>query len=168
MHNRHRLSTCPALWQKRGRSLWDCARPQDMVDFRCSWERQMAWRGWISGVVMLGVLMHAIAVVRHNTVMLSAHLQHASLAADLHILCNPSGSGNIDSASLPDLPRPADAQNDCPICVGLAFAVMTPTPSTEPSYLVFDPPMLRPTAEAAPVGHRRILLPPVRGPPSLA
>lgn len=128
----------------------------------------MIGRRWISFVVMLGVLFHAYALVRHNTTMINAHIERASLVADLHVLCNPSGSNTIDSATLPDIPRPTDAQHECPVCAGLAVAILNPEPVAEPHYLAFDLPALRPTAHAAPVGSPRTFIPPVRGPPSLA
>ena len=127
----------------------------------------MIRRRWISCVVMLGVLLHAYALVRHNGVMLNAHLQRASLVADLHALCNPTGASAIDTAGLPDVPLPTDAQNGCPMCPGLVFAAVLPEPIAEPHYLAFDPPVLRSIAQAPPISHPRTLSPPVRGPPSL-
>lgn len=136
----------------------------------------MRRRRWISCVVMLGVLLHAYALVRHNTVMLTAHLSHSALLSDLGILCQPSmamreqstGMTGAASSELSHVPRPADAQHDCPICSGLAALAALPVPDAEPHYLVFDPPALRPTTQAAPVVQSRTLSPPVRGPPSLA
>ena len=135
----------------------------------------MIRRRWISCVVMLGVLLHAYALVRHNTVMLTAHLSHGALLSDLGVLCQPStmadqsaGMMGTDASELPYIPRPADAQHDCPICSGLAAIAALPAPDAAPHYLVFDPPALRPTTEAAPAVLPRTLSPPVRGPPSLA
>ena len=161
-------------WQKRAVALCDCACRRVVVDF---WHLGSAMnrRRWISYVVMLGVLLHAYALVRHNTVMLTAHLSHGALLSDLGILCQPSAmigeqmASTPDAASsdLPHIPRPVDAQHDCPICSGLATVALLPTPSAEPYYLAFDPPALRPTAQAAPIVQLRTLSPPVRGPPSL-
>ena len=53
-------------------------------------------RRLISFVVLLGVLMHAHAIARHNGVMLDAHLQRDSLIANLAIICHPSGTGVVD------------------------------------------------------------------------
>jgi hypothetical protein len=122
----------------------------------------------ISYLVVLGVLLHAAALVRHNTVMLEAHGLRASLIADLMVICHPSGTNSFDSASLPDVPVPTDAQNGCPVCSGLAFALALPTPSLTPHFVTFDPPRLRPVIVAAHRPPPRANLPPLRGPPTLA
>jgi hypothetical protein len=122
----------------------------------------------ISFVVLLGVLLHAQAFVRHNGVMLDAHLQRGSLIAGLLVICHPSGTGTIDAASLPDIPRPTDAQNDCPICssFGTAWALTAPNPV--PTHIAFHP------AEPSPLPARRgtellrTFIPPARGPPGIA
>jgi hypothetical protein len=122
----------------------------------------------VSYLVVLGALLHAAAFVRHNAVMLDAHLLRASLIADLHVLCNPSGTSSVDPASLPDVPVPTDAQNGCPVCSGLAFALALPTPDLTPHFVAFDPPRLRPVIVAAHRPLPRAHLPPSRGPPTLA
>ncbi len=78
-------------------------------------------------LALFGVLLHAGASVRHQSVMLDAQRQHQALVTDLHALCNP-GSG-VDQASVPYVPRPSDAQSGCPICSGLASAIALATPS---------------------------------------
>lgn len=122
----------------------------------------------ISGLVMLGVLLHAAALVRHNAVMLDAHLLRGSLIADLMVICHPSGTNSIDPAHLPDVPVPTDAQNGCPVCSGLAFVAALPTPDLTPHFVAFDPPRLRPVIVAAHRALPRAVLPPSRGPPTLA
>ena len=122
----------------------------------------------VSFVLVLGVLAHAIALVRHNGVMLEAHMNRAMLVADLMVICHPSGSSTVDKVALPDVPVPSDAQNDCPICGGLAATVALVVPELAPHYLKFDPPSLRPTYVTAPIDVFPVLLPPVRGPPALA
>lgn len=124
-------------------------------------------RRLISFAVLLGVLMHAHAIVRHNGVMLDAHLQRASLIADLVLICHPSGTGTMDPASLPDVPRPTDAQNDCPICSGFAHAVALPPPVFVPYYLVFQPAQPLPLPAIRRVELARAIIPPARGPPSI-
>ena len=125
-------------------------------------------RRLISFAVLLGVLMHAHAIVRHNGVMLDAHLQRATLIADLVLICHPNGTGTVDPASLPDVPLPTDAQNDCPICSGLAHAVALPPPVFVPYYVVFQPaqPFPPPTIHTPELA--RAFIPPARGPPSIA
>lgn len=122
----------------------------------------------VSFVLVLGVLAHAVALVRHNAVMLEAHQNRAMLMVDLMVICHPSGTSTVDAAVLPDVPVPADAQNDCPICAGLAATVALAVPELVPHYLRFDPPLERPTHVAAPIARSPVLLPPARGPPALA
>jgi len=125
-------------------------------------------RRLISFVVLAGVLLHAHAFVRHNGVMLNAHLQRATLIADLLAICHPSGTGTIDAASLPDVPRPSDAQNNCPICSSLGTALPLPAPSPVPTHMAFH------SVERIPLPARRgtellrTFIPPARGPPGIA
>jgi len=125
-------------------------------------------RRLISFVVLLGVLVHAHAIVRHNGVMLDAHLQRATLIADLLVICHPSGTGTVDAASLPDVPRPTDVENNCPLCSGLGPAIALPPPDFVPYYVAFLPaqPDLPTTVRA--LEHLRTFVPPARGPPLLA
>ncbi len=130
-------------------------------------------RRLMSFVLVLGVLTHAAALVRHNAVMLEAYSQRAQLIADLMVICHPSGAGTaagatLDAVVIPDVPLPTDAQNNCPICSGLAFDVALAVPALTPHYLRFDPPEQRPTHVAASSEDVRFLLPPARGPPALA
>ena len=125
-------------------------------------------RRLVGYLLVLGVLVHSAALVRHNAVMLDAHLLRASLIADLHVLCNPRGTSSVDPASLGDVPVPTDAQNGCPVCSGLAFALALPTRDLTPHFIAFDPPRLRPAIVAAQRPLPRALLPPSRGPPTLA
>ena len=82
----------------------------------------------VSYLVVLGVLLHAAAFVRHNTVMLEAHVLRASLVADLMVFCHPNGTNSVDPANLPDVPVPTDAQERLPdllrprLCAGAANA----------------------------------------------
>jgi hypothetical protein len=122
----------------------------------------------VSYLVVLGVLLHAAALVRHNAVMLEAHSLRASLITDLMVICHPSGTNSVDAAQLPDVPLPTDAQNGCPVCSGLAFALALPTPDLTPHFVAFDPPRLRPVIVAAHRPLPRAVLPPTRGPPTLA
>ena len=78
-------------------------------------------------LALFGVLLHAGASVRHQSVMLDAQRQHQALVTDLHALCNSGGA--VDAASVPYVPRPSDAQTGCPICSGLASAFALVTPS---------------------------------------
>ena len=125
-------------------------------------------RRMISFVVLLGVLLHAHAIVRHNGVMLDAHLQRATLIADLLVICHPSGAGAIDAASLPDIPRPSDAQNNCPICSGLGTAWALPAPNPVPTTIAFHPLEHFPLPVFRGSELLRAFIPPARGPPPTA
>jgi hypothetical protein len=122
----------------------------------------------IGYLLVLGVLLHAAALVRHNAVMLEAHALRAALIADLMVICHPSGASRTDPAGLPDVPLPTDAQNGCPVCSGLAFALALPAPDLTPRFVAFDPPRLRPAIVATHHPLPRAVLPPSRGPPALA
>ena len=129
----------------------------------------MLWRRWIGMVVVLGGLLHAGALVRHNATMLGATAQANALLADLAVICHGTGTQDLaKTASLPDAP-PADPQSSCPLCSGLtpAFALASPLPTPIPTLRVADPAVFQ-----AP-GHRvtagvRTSPPPARGPPALA
>ncbi len=122
----------------------------------------------VSYLVVLGVLLHAAAFVRHNAVMLEAHGLRASLIADLLVICHPNGTDSSDPANLPDVPVPSDSNNGCPVCSGLVFALALPPPDLTPHFIAFDPPRARPVIVAAHRPLPRAVLPPSRGPPSLA
>ncbi|MFN3745264.1 MAG: DUF2946 family protein [Hyphomicrobiaceae bacterium] len=125
-------------------------------------------RRFISFVVLLGVMLHAHALVRHNSVMLDAHLLRTTLIADLLSICHPSGTGTVDAASLPDVPRPTDAQNDCPLCSGLGSAVALPAPDLLPYHVAFQPARLSPLPVIRGTELLRSFIPPARGPPRTA
>lgn len=125
-------------------------------------------RRLISFVVLLGVLLHAHAIVRHNGTMLDAHLQRASLIADLVLICHPSGTGTVDIASLPDVPRPTDAQNNCPVCSGLGPVAALPPPDLEPYYIAFFSAQPSPPPAVHGIEVLRAFIPPARGPPQTA
>lgn len=116
-------------------------------------------------LALFGVLLHAGASARHQSVMLDAMRQHQALVTDLHALCNPGGA--VDLASVPYVPRPTDAQTGCPVCSGLAsiFAL------SEPGFTLVlgarERPKYQRVAVAAPPERPRFH-PPARGPPAQA
>ena len=126
-------------------------------------------RRWISLLAVVGVLLHAGALVRHNAIMAGVHLQHQALLADLQVICHSGGPGAAEPADLPHIPRPFDAQNGCPLCSGLAsaFALAGPEPVELGAKLRSqraDPPIFVASRQASPLR----LLPPARGPPAFA
>ena len=126
----------------------------------------MRSRGLIGIIALLGVLLHAGALVRHNGMMLSALLQYQALVADLTAICH--GTGTPADTELPYLPRPTDAEFGCPVCSGLVAAFVLP--AAEP--VAFARPL--PDRQGPPPRHferpgiERLGLPPARGPPILA
>ncbi|KAB2919799.1 MAG: hypothetical protein F9K29_04210 [Hyphomicrobiaceae bacterium] len=128
----------------------------------------MRLRRWISVLAVLGVLLHAGALVHHSAAMLGAALQHSALLSDLALSCHGRGGEAFEVVDLPWIPKPSDAQNGCPICSGLVSAVALASP--------WAAEIAAPLATAA--GHfttigsiadlLREALPPARGPPALA
>ena len=126
-------------------------------------------RRWIGVLAMLGVLLHAGALVRHHGVMLGALLQYEALVSDLAAVCH----GGADSASrsladLPSIPKPSEAQNGCPVCSGQspAYVVVAPEPLAVAAH---DPaPASWHFLAISPAAHLHAVCPPARGPPALA
>ena len=129
----------------------------------------MRSRKWISIVALLGVLLHAGALVRHNATMLGATLQHEALLADLGQICHSAGTtSSVPAAELPTIPQPTDAQNGCPICSGLGMAFALAAPELAAILL---PPPAAPVFHADPIDVPEFpyaVHPPARGPPALA
>jgi hypothetical protein len=126
----------------------------------------MRSRRLIGIVALLGVLVHAGALVRHNGMMLGALLQYQGLVADLTAMCH--GSGTPADADLPFLPRPTGAEFGCPICSGVVAAfALAPVEVAEIAPRLpgahRQPPRLTASASV-----ERLGLPPGRGPPALA
>jgi hypothetical protein len=129
----------------------------------------MRSRKWISVLALLGVLLHAGAITRHNAVMAGATFQYQALLTGLSQLCHSATSGKVLAASeIPYVPKPTDAQNGCPICSGLSPAVALAAPNPDiafvppPAAIAFHSPTLCLPAS----GHA--VCPPARGPPAAA
>lgn len=128
----------------------------------------MRKRSWISVLAVLGVLLHAGALVHHSAGMVGATLAHHALVSDLAQICHPGGAaGAVPASDLPYIPKPADAQG-CPLCSGLGhvFALPAPVPAAmfapQAAARVFD----RGSGPAPQPTHA--VCPPARGPPALA
>jgi hypothetical protein len=128
----------------------------------------MLLRRWISFLAIVGVLLHAGALARHHVVMLDAHLQHQALITDLLQICHSNGLGTVTPDGLPDIPRPSETQDNCPICSGLASAVALAAPETASWLRLVEKPALETLTVAIFVGQSPAERPPVRGPPHLA
>lgn len=129
----------------------------------------MRSRRWIAIVALLGVLLHAGALVRHHATMLGATLDHQALLADLGQICHSAGTtSSVPAADLPAIPQPTDAQNGCPVCSGLGSAVALVAPELAAIAL---PAPVPPAFHADPIDISEFphaIHPPVRGPPALA
>jgi hypothetical protein len=127
----------------------------------------MRVRTWIALVAVLGVLVHAGALVRHHGIMLGTHLLEQALAGDTSFCRGDADAGS--HAGFPGLPKPSDAQSGCPACTGQApTCAVTATPDHLMVPLRFavmarwcEPERLNPAL-------RHAVCPPPRGPPALA
>lgn len=129
----------------------------------------MLWRRWIGMLAVLGVLLHAGALVRHNGVMLGAALKADSLLADLAVICHGTGAQDLSkTAGLPEAP-PSEPQSSCPLCSGLtpAFALVSPLPTQIATIRVASPAVYM-ALDARVAADVRTGPPPARGPPALA
>ena len=124
---------------------------------------------WIRVIAVIGVLLHAGALVRHHAIVLAHGLGQDQLAADLLLICR----GGADTSSsdgiahkLPS-PKPSDGQSNCPICTGHApaFALATPAlpVAVPPAFTGFD----WTDAYRVLLVQRSAVCPPARGPPTI-
>ncbi len=96
------------------------------------------WRRLLSAVLVMGILAHAAAVVRHGAMVIGSISTAtnapvatnittsviAALEADLKVaICHPGSEASVDGRD-----GPARQQSDCPMCTGLACAFMLPAP----------------------------------------
>lgn len=128
----------------------------------------MRSRRWISILAVLGVLLHAGAIVRHNAAMAAASLQYQALVAGLSQICHSTGSGTLDASEVPYVPRPSDAQNGCPICSGLGQVVALSAPACSVIPLTQAEPAFLPANAQCLADSGHAVCPPARGPPALA
>jgi hypothetical protein len=78
----------------------------------------MRVRTWTALITLLGVLLHAGALVRHHGIMLGTHLLEQALTSDSSFCRGDPGGGS--PAGFPGLPKPTDTQSGCPVCTGQA------------------------------------------------
>ena len=128
----------------------------------------MHWRRAIGFWAILGVLLHAAILVRHNAVMVRA--SQIGLAQDfpLGVICRGGGTELPSSAELPSQPRAPDFGSECPICTGM-MAVAATLPSFDlPKPTFSRPPTIRVVVELPRSSLAIQFWPPSRGPPSHA
>lgn len=124
----------------------------------------MCWRRWVGIVAVVGLLLHAAAVVRHHALMLANSLDPAvaALSTDLEQICHFNG----DATERGHDKRPS-ASGNCPICTGIAAAFALPPPAEwqqrEP-IVVVERYQIRPDQR---VDQLKRIRPPGRGPPEV-
>jgi hypothetical protein len=126
----------------------------------------MRLRSWTAVVAILGVLLHAGALVRHHGNMQGTHLLAQALAVDPSFCL-----GDPDApwpANLPGVPKPSDGQSGCPICAGQApaFALGASDHPTVPLRFAVMARWCEP--ERVNPALRHAVCPPPRGPPVAA
>lgn len=92
----------------------------------------MRLRRWLSVLAIVGVLLHAGALVRHHVYMAggaaaansSASAAVDALLADLTFICHAGGD-------TPDGGTPPSAKPSCPVCSGLASLIALAPPDNE-------------------------------------
>lgn len=137
----------------------------------------MRLRATITVLALLGVLVHALAVVRHSTVVMLAAATVAEITAtgpaadslEAAPICHASQNGaSQDGANAPSGPMPSGSKLSCPICLGLASAV-----ALAPAAVLLPRPVCERPLDRFAVDDERVrvherIRPPSRGPPSLA
>lgn len=121
---------------------------------------------WPAIIAMLGVLLHAAALVRHHGVMLDAYLEYQELVAGLTAICHGDPDAAASSpADFPGYPNPSNALKDCPVCSAQAptFAVAAPQSLETPVRLAARAD--RPELARSPCTQPHPVCPPARGPP---
>lgn len=117
-------------------------------------------------MALVGVLLHASLLVRHNAALIDAAFDQIALVASGGVICHSDASVG-QSADSPALPKPFGKLPNCPICTGaaVAAAILPPTAS-------LHLPALSAPARAT-VAHQRLASlqaeyrPPSRAPPEL-
>jgi hypothetical protein len=134
----------------------------------------MSLRRFLAVIALLGVLVHAAAIARHNAIMLAGSLDAAGKSTALAAV----GISVNDAAGL--ICRPADAPEDgsgapggpgkssfCPICLGTAPAhAVLASHDIAPAQLSFVP-VERVAFRDMRAGQLKLYRPPARGPPLL-
>ncbi len=128
----------------------------------------MRLRAWITLLALVGVLVHAIAVVRHNTVMAAAPMSAIAIATADGLETAPICHASLDDSGAPAAPAPSGPRSSCPICLGLVSAV-----ALAPSIAALPPPVPARHLDRLAVDDQRVhvharIRPPSRGPPALA
>lgn len=137
----------------------------------------MRLRRWIGWLAIAGMLMHAVALVRHNVSVLDSAIAGAasSETARAYSVLNDDGTvliagtichtdGDQDAGSPGGQPKSGSER--CPVCAGTvaAVALAAPEPATISRPLVIAEAVVIATAIQTPAQH--FVRPPNRGPPA--
>jgi len=120
---------------------------------------------WVNLLALLGVLLHAGLVVRHNNTVLAAVLQQ-DLPFSYGIICQTPAQGQSGNQS-PERASPLKNTAQCPICLGAVpgAALAGPVALDIPAPAPYALPPLKMAAAAAVAPQFRAVLPPSRAPP---
>lgn len=126
----------------------------------------------LSLLALLGVLLHAQALVRH-VLLAAAHsvsVENAALIADLGVICHaPADAEAIDApSSTPGSPAsPKDKVSSCPVCAGLLSLHALQPPTLDISFQQCRSAPVRIASAQNGKVLPRYLRPPGRGPPTV-
>jgi hypothetical protein len=128
----------------------------------------MRLRRWTTIVALIGVLLHAGALVRHHGIMLGANLLEQAFADPAAICFGGQDSTSRSSVGHPAAPKPSEAHSECPVCAGQApvFALAAPDATDVPVRFAVMARWFEP--ERANPALRHAVCPPPRGPPASA
>jgi len=121
----------------------------------------------VSLLALIGVLLHAGLVARHNVSMVAAGLADQDLDKVLGVICHAETS-SASSKSLPNVPDPNGKLKGCPICMGcISAAVVLPDGLVLPA--MFEWTSGRIALVGKTIRYRMAALcPPSHGPPTFA
>jgi hypothetical protein len=141
-----------------------------------------ARRRIVSLVALLGVMLHAYALVGHNAMMVQASLSlpatssaQSSILAQidsLSIICRANGGYDFDGAQSASIhqQKPGQKHNNasssCPVCSGIAIGHAVIPPPLVVVQLLRGYSVIEPSAHVATTHLARAALPPARGPPA--
>jgi Protein of unknown function (DUF2946) len=128
---------------------------------------------WVSWIAVIGMLLHAATVARHNVIMFRHALpvqEAAALSVPPGVICHDEGqAGAAGKAQGDPAKSPAGGQAHCPICLGLASAHAMPA-SEAPALRVPQAAVMAASVrrDTTPAPAAFLLRPSNRGPPSIA
>jgi hypothetical protein len=117
-------------------------------------------------LALLGVLLHAYALVGHNGAMLRASLlQAAQASSELGVICH-AFSGSQDATDHSGGSQHDKATASCPLCAGAVSAHALEPPAQFIAAFIAKPIDVAPQREAGLRAPQRFARPPSTGPPA--